>query len=534
MSKDSLPPTGSTDLSDAISLMFDDGSKVKMSESFATTLDKKMDYLSANGGEGSERYSMTDEFYDQVGHAASLMNRSAVDANRDNVDLLDAAGIDYMQDLASLFMTQQGRAVESGAEKRGDAGRIKYFADGFRGAYDKAMDARKPDEPAEEASATPATAARTQGAAPEAGGSDGDMDMSGVKEMLADVAETDNSSAKSSKLSDAIAALIAQIRGTAEPEPSGEAGGLKGKIDDLVETIGGKSGGGATPASAAEEDEAEEADAAPAPEPKTTKLEGDALMGRLDAGGRGLTFDSSDGGIGIRGREKDEIDRGEKMTFRPEEPASGGSVDLVDLFGTGKKGQETATISVMKDGKEVDQITVRGDMDGDQTVKIDEAFDELVFESGGGKSNFAVKSITTETGGEAPEAPDAPDAPEPAPGADDGEEAARADFDITQLLDLLQALSDTIALIDGAEALSDQERGALLDKVAEVIEPIADALDADGEGGEAVTAEEVATIMEGVSGLNEGIEAEIDDSGTKNDALDALAMGVGKVADELA
>ena len=544
MSNSNLPPAAALgdNLGDAISLVFDDGSEVQMSKSFATTLDRKMDYLSENGGEGNERYSMTDEYYDQVGHAAALMNRSAVDANRDNVDLLDASAIDYMQDLASLFMTQQGRAVESGAESRGDASRIKYFADGYRGAFDAAT-------------APPEPPAGSRGGDGDGGGDDGpsgagaaggDMDMSEVKEMLGEVRESDNSSAKSSKLSEAIAALIAQIRGTAGGAAGSGTSPLQQKVDDLVDTIagtgGGASGTGTQTSGPSENEESEEGASASggggsapraAPEPRTQTLEGDALMGRLDAGGKSLTFDGSDGGIGIRGGEDDEIGPGQRLTFRPEEPATGGSVDLVDLFGTGKKGQETATITVMKDGKEVDQITVRGDMDGDQTAKIDQAFDELVFTSGGGKSDFAVKSITTETGGEeAPEASGGAAGPDEAGGA--AEEAARADFDVTQLLDLLQALSDTIALIDGAQNLSDADKDALLDKVADVVDPIAQSLDEDGEGGGAVTGEEVATILEGVTGLNEEVEDEIDDSGSKNDVLDALAMGVGRVADEMA
>ncbi len=119
-------------------------------------------------------------------------------------------------------------------------------------------------------------------------------------------------------------------------------------------------------------------------------------------------------------------------------------------------------------------------------------------------------------------------------GADGPAEAARAEFDVTQLLELLQALSDSVSLIDGAKGLTEGQQNELFDKIADVIAPIATALDAKGEGGSDVTPDEVVGIMEAVMGLTGSIEARVDDSTDKNEALDSLAMGVGKVADEMA
>lgn len=677
--------------SDTISLTLSGGRTMEMSESFAKSLYGEMSDVSANT-DSTNRYSQTDALYEEVSHVIDEADHAGTKFYDNNPDHLDASAEKYLLGLSTWMKGEQSNARSSGEVDAGDAGQLKEFADDFRGAFDAAMEEKYPST---------ASSGGSSGTGA-SGGASGDMDMGGVKEALAEVKSSDNSSAKSSALGNAIDALIAQIKGGGEAAPAdGRAGELQEDIGKLKDAIGGGSGtseGGsaakpvmATTPTGSEVDEAGETDAsgsdagsggggngggggepAPAPAPVTERLEGDALMGRLagsiEAGmikldDAKLNFDDSDGGIGIG---DDEIGRGEKMVFTPQSPADGATVELVDLFGGEKGGQENGTIKVMKDGEQVDEIAVRGDMDGNQSVKIDQPFDELVFESNGKESDFAIKSITTETGGAAPDGPggtdgapapdapgetappenrswspsvsypdaadsltvevkdasgewkaidtktegmgetghggladfeagenpevrlrnnttgqlinmddpqarvteqedgtiivnfedrdggdndfddavvtlkpgkpsEAPDAPEggegpDAPGGDDG---AQAQFDETQLLELLQALSDTIGLIEGSNSLSEADKEMLLDKVTEVVSPMVDALDAGGEGGSAVTDEEVAMILQGVSGLNEGIEGSVDDSSDKNDVLDSLAMGVGQVADAM-
>lgn len=530
MRSDSVSATGGGENNDTISLRLSGGNELQMSESFATRLNNEMTDISSNV-DSSNRYSADDDLFTEVDQSIQVLDQAKIMKYTGNRDHLDSSAEMYIMGLNDHLKAQQGNARSSGGVDVGDAGLLKEFADDFRGAFDSAMADKYPD-------AAPSGGSSETGTS---GGASGDMDMGGVKEALAEVKSSDNSSAKSSALGKAIDALIAQIKGGGEAAPAeGRAGELQEDIGKLKDAIGGGSeidepggpdagsggnggGGGGEPA--------------PAPAPVTERLEGDALMGRL-AGGLTLgdmtmedlklNFDDSDGGIGIG---DDEIGRGEKMTFTPQSPADGATVELVDLFGGEKGGQENGTIKVMKDGEQVDEIAVRGDMDGNQSVKIDQPFDELVFESNGKESDFAIKSITTETGGAAPEGTGGADGADETPGVDDG---AQAQFDETQLLELLQALSETIGLIDGSTSLSEDDKGMLLDKVAEVVGSMVDALDAGGEGGGAVTNEEVATILEGVSGLNEGIEGAVDDSSDKNDVLDSLAMGVGQVADAMA
>ncbi|WP_019956782.1 DUF4114 domain-containing protein [Yoonia vestfoldensis] len=465
---------------DAITLVFGDNSQVQMSKSFATKLDKEMDYLSEKAEQlEDQRYTATDAYYDRVGNAADMMNRASVTSYRDNAFSLDDKGTDYMDDLAALFTTQQRRAVDGGSN--GDASKIKFFADGFRQAYDKAT-------------APVTTRTDSTSSAPK------DMDMSGVKELLAEVKTTQNSSAKSSKLSEAIAALIAQIRGTATKT---EANPLQTKIDDLAETIGGQKAAKTTAAEKA-------ADTPPPPAPTARKWQpsvsysaGDSLTVEMkNAKGEWTEVDTKAKGNGKQGNGSlAPIEAGMTPEVRLRNNSTGQIIDA--------SSQQMRTTK-QEDGTVIVQFEDRKNGDNDFN-------DAVVTLRPGAPVSSEQRAAKTDATSETTDA-----------------SAALADFDVTQLLDLLQALSSSISLINSSKNLSKADADALFEKIGGVVETIANALDASGEGGAAVTPEEVASILETVGGLNADIEAKIDDSGEKNDVLDALAMGVGKVADEMA
>lgn len=280
----------------------------------------------------------------------------------------------------------------------------------------------------------------------------------------------------------------------------------------------------------------------PAVEPQTEivteRLSGDALMGKMNAGGAAITFDDSDGGLGVAGGGggDDEIGRGEKMTFQTGERFVGGEVELVDLFADkGGKGQEVATINVYDGDNLVDQIQVNGDMDGNQTARIDQAFDRLEFvidgENGDSDTDFAIGAVSVdreqpvEGGGD----------PVTTPGGS-VDPSTPTNFDATQLIELLQALASVSDLVDSAAVSNDyteEDKSQIQDLVGDVMEQIVGATDGDEQGDASVTVAELVNILSALNALLNKVRDEVPESDQKAGTIDAMTDGTEAITEEL-
>lgn len=146
---------------------------------------------------------------------------------------------------------------------------------------------------------------------------------------------------------------------------------------------------------------------APPPAPVITERSFDpnTLSSMLTANGRGVSYIGGSFGVS-GGKEKDEIDRDEQLTFTAP-PASAGKtiagarVDIAKLFGDERGGQERGSIEVWKDGKLIDTVNINGSINGSQSVDINKAFDKLVFKTAGGNSDYAIRNIVLKESGPA-------------------------------------------------------------------------------------------------------------------------------------
>lgn len=358
---------------------------------------------------------------------------------------------------------------------------------------------------------------------------EGTLDLASVMETLQEVENADTPTEKVGLLQEAISALVEALTGGGSEGASdvggSDASSTSGASDQISEAIGDLIGGPAEPPE-------------PATEIVTEAYSADDLMGRVwSESGRGITYDSSDGGLGIDGNEDDEIDRGEKMFFDPGGRVEGGSVTVEDLHGdSGSR----ATIDVIRDGEVVDTISVNGDMDGTQTVQIDQAFDTLEF-SAVGRSSFAVSEVTVdreqpvEGGGIA----------EDSPSAGDGQIALDAAA-IVELLNALSTVSNTVSNsgVNGTSVgMDDQNR--LIEQVGTIMKALVGALDGDDGAAPSMSRSELAEVLTSIQELLAGVEGdvsssptgpyrEVDDTvATKEEALEALIASITTIIEEM-
>ena len=122
---------------------------------------------------------------------------------------------------------------------------------------------------------------------------------------------------------------------------------------------------------------------APAEQERTMrKVEGNELVGMLDASGKGVS--NNPNGIGVAGGIHDsELGRDEMLTFKaPGGLAHGATIEVGMLFGDEKiTGQERGTIEVVRPDGSVEEVQFNGTSNGNQTVEIEGPFTELRMKS---------------------------------------------------------------------------------------------------------------------------------------------------------
>lgn len=358
---------------------------------------------------------------------------------------------------------------------------------------------------------------------------EGALDLAEVMETLGDVKDADTPTEKVGLLQEAISALVEALTGGGSGDASdvggSDASSTPGVGDQISEAMEDLIGG---PAELPE----------PATEIVTEAYSADDLMGRVwSESGRGITYDSSDGGLGIDGSEDDEIDRGEKMVFDPGGRVEGGSVTVEDLHGdSGSR----ATIDVIRDGEVVDTIYVNGDMDGTQTVQIDEAFDTLEF-SAVGRSSFAVSEVTVDREQPVEGGGISEDSPPDGNGQIELDSAA-----IVELLNALSTVSDTVSNsgVNGTSvSMDDQNR--LIEQVGAIMEALVGALDGDEGAAPSMSRSELAEVLTAVQELLAGVEGDVGGSptgpyrevdpniATKEEALEALIASITTMIEDI-
>ena len=337
---------------------------------------------------------------------------------------------------------------------------------------------------------------------------DGEIDTAAAEDYLAKAETADTSGEKASLLKSAIASLIGEL-----------TGGAEGASDD----------GGSDASSATDPAEDAAASAEPNTTTETVKLEGDALMGRLNAGGAALTYDKSDGGVGVDSEgedETDEIDGQERLTFTPGGDVDAAEVVVEDLFGgRGGEGQKVATINVVKDGEVVDRVQVLGDMDGTQTVRIDTAFDKLVFvvnpHMGDASGSFAISSITTEK----------------EKAVESGSTPATIVFEAGTFVGLLESLSVASENVDAGlgdpSAFGETAQLPVMELIGELMTSIAAELKGDDADAPTMTAAGAAAILEDLNALVEAIDDADGTETSKSETLEALRAAVAAFAEDL-
>ncbi len=487
-------------------------------EEFDNTVERSIDVLRDAGAS----YDVGSEAYDRIDGVIDDLGDVTIDFHGSNSAGLDANMNRYFNAVENQLGAIQGDALNGGANTD-DA---LALVSSVEALLSQITDAARADPESDE------TGDGGSGVS-----TDETYDLADVSDTLSEARDADAPADKASLLGSAIDALIEKL-----------TGGGTGEAPD-------NGGSGASPT---DPDTGGDI-AAPPPPPAPPQIEtesysGDALMGKVYAeGGGGITYDDSDGGLGIDGGEDDEIDGGEKLIFEAGETVQGGEVVFEDLHGeSGSRG----TINVMKDGEVVDTIKVNGDLDGQQAVRIDQEFDSLEFFVEGGSdipdgdgfagglqqaaylagspeadSSFAISSISVDrkVEGTAP-APDSGTPGEVPNGSDP------VDMDVDTLVALLQTLSGVSDRILGEDAgmtaeyippgleLSDDQRSALLDQLNDVMEPIVAALEGDTVGEPEITRQELSDALSGLRELVGDVQAEAGDDalGGKAETLDLL------------
>ena len=528
----------------AIDLKFSDGSGVQMAKDFAFEIDGALDRLNASFEGGKERYASGSSEYRQIANLIDNMDDAAINsAQGKGTEKLDTEGVRFMENLSWLGAKQQRIAEDSGD------GDMSIFADmqrefsaavapfqrqktpggGIRGSGGGDAEAEAPgakDRAAPGGGDAPAAVA--------------DASIEDVRELLGEAKASSNSSTKSARLSEAIAALIAAIRGMSEPAEPSPADALRDKVSELTDRIAG--GSAATPPASPKAAEAPAAaPAADAPPRKgatdaadaAPSAEGDAAAPEEAAAPRRTTFEPSV-----------EYNAGDSLTLEYKDPATDEWVAIDTKTGGGDPGAGDLADVSFEGAPEDLEVRLRNNTTGqvvgmdDEQARVTERADGslvIAFEdraNGDNDFNDAVLTLTPVETGDAGGAP--AEGPGDVAGGAPSDGPPRASFDASSLLELLEALMDAIGLVDGSEELSDEQRDALFEKLGAVLEGLTDAIDPAGEGGASVTAEEVATIAETVEGLNEGLEDGIEDGGDKNETLDAMTDGLMALLDLIA
>ena len=286
------------------------------------------------------------------------------------------------------------------------------------------------------------------------GGGPGSVSDGAIGEMLDKARSAYDPATKADHLGDAINEMLTQLGGgqpTRQPQP--DIGLFPG--EDPYRPI--------TPAVPAE------------PELTETKLTGDDLVSRLDAGGKaiGREKDGADDVWGPKGsRNKGEVDPGEELKFHAPERTESATVTIGKLYNDGpdRGRQEQGIIKVFDGDKLVKTIDIRGNASGEQQVEIDVPFSRLEFESAGKGSDFGIKDITVRQS-----AADGVEGPQPVDGI--GEPGAAEGF-YANLLGLLGEVGRLIAASDASVG----EKNVMIDDLAALTRNAYDWAKSDPEG----------------------------------------------------
>ncbi|MEL6426677.1 MAG: hypothetical protein AAFQ33_14615, partial [Pseudomonadota bacterium] len=218
--------------------------------------------------------------------------------------------------------------------------------------------------------------------------------------------------------------------------------------------------------------------------------------------GQGFSLrQNGDGSIGIKskkGKENDELDAGEGPWVIHASPGNqGGSVDLGKFHATGKRGQELGVMRIHRPDGTVDEVALRGNFSGNQTVNIDGAFTKIELEARGDNSDFSLRGFkvkepaeggATGTGG----AGDTPNAVGNSGGLSDIMNSVTN----AGVKDFLSALQEAAKIIQASTAIPEKEKNEIIDLLSQLGGAVAKAAGAGGASTPELTGEEKLGVLQ--------------------------------------
>ncbi|MEM7490979.1 MAG: hypothetical protein AAF390_17825, partial [Pseudomonadota bacterium] len=265
------------------------GKEYEANKDFARDVESSAEFTIGLLGQEGPTYDAGSDAFRQIDNFIDKIDDGTVNFHGSNSVQLNASANSFLNKVEAGLIQSQGDALDGGASVD-DAMR---FVNAAEYVFSEIAMFGEP-APAPMTPAGPAEETLTSGGA--SGNLSNGLALGGISQTLDQAKNADTSADKASLIQDAIAGLISALTGGGAGDASGDGGpGASPTQTGLGQTI-------STAIDALQGGEVAAPPPPPPPVIETTEYRGDELMGKVWAeGGQGITYDESDGGLGIDG-----------------------------------------------------------------------------------------------------------------------------------------------------------------------------------------------------------------------------------------